>query len=93
LELALLEPELLEPELLDPELLDPELLPFEPLPELLEPELPPLEPPPELPSRAKTGVATKPTAATVTIAAAIFFRLNMMMVLQSCVDTRKKLQE
>jgi hypothetical protein len=89
--LALLEPELLDPELLEPalpepELLEPELLPFEPLPELLEPELPPLEPPPELPSRAITGVATRPTAATVTIAAAIFFKLNMMMVLQSCVD-------
>jgi hypothetical protein len=99
--LSLLEPELLEPELLEPELLEPELLPLEPLPELLEPEfppelepeLPPLEPPPELPSRAKTGVATRPTAATVTIAAEIFFRLNMMMVLQICVDKWGKLQE
>jgi hypothetical protein len=97
--LELCEPALLpELELLEPELLEPELLPFDPLPALLdpeplepeldpelEPELPPLEPPPELPSRAMTGVATKPTAATVTMAAAIFFRLNMMMVLQSCV--------
>jgi hypothetical protein len=90
----------LELALLDPELLEPELLPFEPLPELLEPELPPelepelppLDPPPELPSRAKTGVATRPTAATVTIAAAIFFRLNMMMILQSCGVKRRELQ-
>jgi hypothetical protein len=87
------EPELPEPELpLEPELeleLEPELEP-EPEP---EPELPLLEPPPELPSRAITGVATRPMASTVTIAAVMFFRLNMMRVLQSWVDKRRNLQE
>jgi hypothetical protein len=82
---------LLEPELLEPELLEPELLPLEPPPEL-DPELPPF-PPPELPSLAITGEATRPTATTVAMAAAIFFRLNMMKVLQKWVDKRHSIRK